>query len=73
MESRARSNLDWRIRLCTAVGVGAGAAIALFVVRPLVGELPFWPGLMAFIGVTLVGGAMGRFVGMRLARPAEAS
>ena len=61
---------DWPVRLATGVGTCIGVAIALFVVKPLV-ELPFWPGLIAFVLVTGVGGVLGRIVGGLLFRPSS--
>jgi hypothetical protein len=59
---------DWPVRLATGVGTVAGAAVALFVIKPLV-ELPFWPGLLAFVAVTGAGGVLGQLAGRLLFRP----
>jgi hypothetical protein len=59
---------DWPVRLATGVGVGAGAAIGLFVIKPLVDIPGFW-GPIAFVVVTGVGGVLGRLVGGLLFRP----
>ena len=61
---------DGRVRLATGVGTLVGAAVALFVVKPLV-ELPFWLGLIAFVIVTGGGGVLGRLVGGLLFRPSS--
>ena len=61
---------NWQIRLGAAVGCGVGAAIALFVVRPLVGQLSFWPGLISFCALIIVGGVLGRLAGGMLSRKA---
>jgi hypothetical protein len=63
---------DWRVRLATGVGTVVGAAIALFVIKPLVDIPGFWPGLIAFVAVTGVGGLLGRLVGGLLFRPLSA-
>jgi len=60
---------DWPVRLATGVGTAAGAAVALFVVRPLV-ELPFRLGLLAFVAVPGVGGALGLAGSVRRRRAA---
>ena len=60
---------DWRVRLATGVGTVAGAALGLFVMKPLVDIPGFWPGLIAFVAVTGVGGVLGRLVGGLLFRP----
>ena len=60
---------DWRVRLATGGGTVAGAAIALFVIKPLVDIPGFWPGLIAFVAVSGVGGVLGRLVGGLLFRP----
>ena len=62
---------DWRVRLATGVGTVAGAALALFVIKPLVDIPGFWPGLIAFVAVTGVGGVLGRLVGGLLFRPSS--
>ncbi len=59
---------DWRVRLATGVGTVTGAAVALFVIKPLVDIPEFWPGLLAFVAVTGVGGVLGRLVGGLLFR-----
>jgi hypothetical protein len=61
---------DWRVRLATGVGTVVGATVALFVVKPLV-ELPFWPGLLAFVAVAGAGGVLGQLVGRLLFRPSS--
>lgn len=60
---------DGRVRLATGVGTAAGAAVALFVIKPLVDIPGFWPGMLAFVAVTAVGGVLGRLVGGLLFRP----
>lgn len=60
---------DWRVRLATGVGTVAGAALGLFVIRPLVDIPGFWPGLIAFVTVSGVGGILGRLVEGLLFRP----
>jgi hypothetical protein len=52
------------------VGGAAGAAIALFVVKPLV-ELPIWLGPIAFVAVTAVGIGLGQLAGKLLFRPSS--
>jgi hypothetical protein len=61
---------DGPVRLATGVGTCTGAAVALFVVKPLV-ELPLWLGLLAFLAVSGVGGVLGRLVGRLLFRPSS--
>jgi hypothetical protein len=61
---------DWPVRLAGMIGAGAGAAVALFVVKPLV-ELPFWLGVIAFAAMVGVGGILGRLVGGLLFRPSS--
>jgi hypothetical protein len=59
---------DWPVRLCTVAGTFAGAAVAIFVIKPLV-EIPgFWLGVIAFAAVTGAGGALGSLVGWWLFR-----
>jgi hypothetical protein len=62
---------DGRVRLATGVGTVAGAAIALFVIKPLVDIPGFWPGLIAFVAVAGAGGVLGRLVGGLLFRPSS--
>ena len=65
---------DWPVKLATGVGTITGAAVALFVVKPLVQplvELPFWLGLPAFLAVTGVGGVLGQLAGRLLFRPSS--
>ncbi len=62
---------DWPIRLATGAGTVAGAAIALFVIKPLVDIPGFWLGLIAFVAVAGVGGVLGRLVGGLLFRPSS--
>jgi hypothetical protein len=57
---------DWRVRLATMVGGGAGAAVALLW-RPDLGG--FWLGLVGFAAVLTVGLLLGRLVGSLLFRP----
>ncbi len=59
---------DWRVRLSTMVGASIFAAVALFVVRPLV-ELPLWLGTIAFCAMFGAGAVLGRLVGGLLFRP----
>jgi hypothetical protein len=59
---------DWRVRLAIGVGTVTGAAVALFVIKPLVDIPGFWPGLLAFVIVTGVGGVRGWIVGRLLLR-----
>jgi hypothetical protein len=58
---------DWWGRLATGAGTVAGAALALFVIKPLVDIPGFWPGLIAFVAG--VGGVLGRLVGGLVFRP----
>jgi hypothetical protein len=67
--SGGRSN--WPVRLATGAGTAAGAAVALFVIKPLVDIPGFLPGLIAFGIVTGVGGVLGRLVGGLLFRPSS--
>ena len=67
--SGSGSGLNWQVRLATGVGTVAGAAVALFVMKPLVDIPGFWPGLIAFIAVAGIGGVLGRLVGGLLFRP----
>jgi hypothetical protein len=73
MENGERSGSDgrsdWPVRLATGAGTATGAAVALFVIKPLVDIPGFWPGLIAFVAVTGVGGVLGRLVGGLLFRP----
>jgi hypothetical protein len=63
---------DWQVKLATGVGTIAGAAVALFVIKPLWAvELPLWQGLLAFLAVTGVGGVLERTVGGLLFRPPD--
>ena len=62
---------DWRVRLATGVGTVAGAALGLFVIKPLVDIPGFWPGMIAFLAVSGVGGVLGRLVGGLLFRPSS--
>lgn len=59
---------SWPVRLATAVGAGAGAAVALVWRADLGG---FWLGLIAFGIVTGVGAVLGRLVGRLLFRPSS--
>lgn len=58
---------DWKVRLSGAAGGMAGAAIGLFVLKPMI-ELP--PGLGSFVFIALVGFGVvvGLLVGERLFR-----
>jgi hypothetical protein len=67
--SGGRSDLP--VRLATGVGTVAGAAIALFVIKPLVDIPGFWPGLIAFVAVTGAGAVLGRLVGGLRFRPSS--
>jgi hypothetical protein len=60
---------DWPVRLSGAVGALVGAAVALFVVKPLLGDLGFWPGLIAFVVVVVGGLLVGQLAGRLLFRP----
>jgi hypothetical protein len=60
---------DWPVRLATGAGTVGGAALGLFVIKPLVDIPGFWPGLIAFVAVAGVGGVLGRLVGGLLFRP----
>ena len=62
---------DGPVRLATGLGTVAGAALGLFVIKPLVDIPGFWPGLIAFCIVAGVGGALGRLVGVLLFRPSS--
>lgn len=55
----------WPVRLATAAGASAGAAVALLW-RPDLGG--FWPGLLGFGIVTGVGAVLGRLAGSLLFR-----
>ena len=57
---------DWRVRLATAVGGAAGAAIALLW-RPQL-FAGFWLGLLGFILMYLAGAVLGRLAGGLLFR-----
>jgi hypothetical protein len=59
---------DWQVRLATAVGAAAGAAVALLW-RPDLGG--FWPGFLGFAVLTAVGGVLGRLAGGLLFRPSS--
>jgi hypothetical protein len=61
--SGSRGLSDWPVRLATGVGTVIGAAVAVFVIKPLVVIPGFWPGLIAFVAVAGVGGVLGRLVG----------
>lgn len=63
--------LSWPVRLATSIGVLIGASVALFVIRPLVGELPFLQGMLAFGAMCGVGGVLGRLVGNLLFPPSS--
>ncbi len=58
-----------RVRLATTLGLMAGAALGLFVIKPLVDIPGFWSKLVAFAAVVGVGGVLGRLVGGLLFRP----
>ena len=64
-------NDDWRVGLATGLGTVVGAAVALFVIKPLVNISGFLPGLLAFGAVTGVGGVLGRLAGGLLFRPSS--
>jgi hypothetical protein len=61
---------DGPVRVATMAGAAAGAAVALFVVKPLI-DLPFWLGLIAFVVLLGVGGVLGQLVGRRLFWPSS--
>ena len=61
---------DWRVRLATMVGTGAGAAVALLW-HPDLGSV--WLGLLAFVAMLAVGGLLGRLAGSFMFRQASAS
>jgi hypothetical protein len=61
---------DWRVRLATGVGIGAGAAIALLW-RPDFFGGGFWLGLIGFCVFMVVGAVLGRLVGGLLFRPSS--
>ena len=69
--SGSNGRSDWRIQLATSVGTATGSAFGLFVIKPLVHIDGFWPGLIAFLAVTGVGGVLGRLVGGLLFRPSH--
>jgi hypothetical protein len=75
MGNDERSGPDGRsdspVRLATWAGVVAGAALGLFVIRPLVHIPGFWPGRIAFVAVTGVGGVLGPLVRGLLVRPSS--
>lgn len=56
---------DWRVRLATMVGTGAGAAVALLW-HPELGS--FWLGLLAFMALLIVGALLGRLGGSLMFR-----
>ena len=60
---------DWRVRLATMAGAGAGGAIALLSRPALGGYWGLWPGMIGFGVVTGVGAVLGRLVGGMLFRP----
>jgi hypothetical protein len=60
---------DGPVGLATTLGVVAGMALGLFVIKPLVHIPGFWAGLIAFAAVAGVGGVLGRLVGGLLFRP----
>ena len=63
---------DYPVRLAIGVGTIVGAAIALFVVRPLVDPpLPLWLGMIAFVAMCGVGGVLGQLAGRLLFRPSS--
>ena len=59
--------IDWRIRLATAVGIVAGASVALLW-RPDFFAGGFWLGLIGFCVFLAVGAVLGRLVGGLLFR-----
>jgi hypothetical protein len=65
--SSSGNRSEWPVKLGAGIGGVAGAAIALFVIKPLV-ELPFWLGLIAFVAVSAVGIVLGRLAGRLLFR-----
>ena len=60
MESNGRK--DWRVRVCRAVGILVGIAVARYVIFPLV-DLPSWLGMIVYVAMVLVGMLLGQFVG----------
>jgi hypothetical protein len=66
--SGGRSN--WPVTIGGMVGCAAGAAVGLFVVKPLV-ELPFWLGLIAMVALVAVGTKLGQLAGRLLFRPSS--
>ena len=58
----------WPITLCRMIGAGVGGAFALFVIRPMVGELPFLLGLIAFCAMFGIGAFLGQLIGGVLIR-----
>lgn len=67
---RSDRRTDWRVRLATMVGTGAGAALALLW-HPDLGS--FWLGLVAFVALLAAGGLLGRLAGSFMFRQASAS
>ncbi len=61
---------DWRVRLATAVGIIAGAAVALLW-RPDFFGGGFWLGLVGFCVFMGAGAVLGRLVGGLLFRPSS--
>ena len=56
---------NWRVDIAGMVGGGAGAALALLLKTDLGG---FWPGMIAFVAVVVVGILLGRLAGSLLFR-----
>jgi hypothetical protein len=67
-QSGSGGRADWRVRLATAVGAGAGAALGLLVKSLGVDLGGFWPGMIAFGVVVGVGTVLGRLAGSLLFR-----
>jgi hypothetical protein len=58
----------WPVRLATAVGAGAGAALGLLAKSLGLDLGGFWPGLIAFGVMVGVGAVLGRLAGSLLFR-----
>jgi hypothetical protein len=64
------SRSDWPVKIGGGVGAVVAATIALLLHRDLGG---FWPGLLAFVAVTVVGIVLGQLAGRLLSRRSSGS